>query len=89
MLSLEGTSDDTNVAANSSKQAASSLQSTSARMQPTLPQSGGPPPIVTSDMDLPAVQSMDWLLKKERFYILAKFWEQVCKNILLLFIKLR
>ncbi|XP_063708937.1 homeobox protein cut [Culicoides brevitarsis] len=43
-------------------------------MQPTVPQSGGSPSI-TSDMDS-AVQSMDWLLKKERFYILAKFWEQ-------------
>lgn len=85
MLSLEEESDETAIAENSSKQAASSLQSTSIRMQPTLPQSGGPPPILTSDMDLPAVQSMDWLLKKERFYILAKFWEQVCNvNLFLL-----
>lgn len=44
-----------------------------ARMQPTLPQSTG-----TADMDLPAVQPMDWLFKKERIYLLAQFWQQVC-----------
>lgn len=27
--------------------------------------------------DLPAVQSMDWLFKKERIYLLAQFWQQV------------
>lgn len=43
-----------------------------ARMQPTLPQSAG-----AADMDLPAVQSMDWLFKKERIYLLAQFWQQV------------
>lgn len=42
------------------------------RMQPTLPQSAG-----AADMDLPAVQSMDWLFKKERIYLLAQFWQQV------------
>lgn len=43
------------------------------RMQPTLPQSTG-----AADMDsLPAVQSMDWLFKKERIYLLAQFWQQV------------
>lgn len=41
-------------------------------MQPTLPQSTG-----AADMDLPAVQSMDWLFKKERIYLLAQFWQQV------------
>uniref|UniRef100_A0A336KLV0 CSON012271 protein n=1 Tax=Culicoides sonorensis TaxID=179676 RepID=A0A336KLV0_CULSO len=49
-------------------------------MQPTVPQSGGIPPVVTSDMDLPAVQSMDWLINKDRFYVLAKLWEQVSTN---------
>lgn len=42
------------------------------RMQPTVPQSAG-----AADMDLPAVQSMDWLFKKERIYLLAQFWQQV------------
>lgn len=44
-------------------------------MQPTLPpQSTG----AADDMDsLPAVQSMDWLFKKERIYLLAQFWQQV------------
>ncbi|KFB43690.1 hypothetical protein ZHAS_00011420 [Anopheles sinensis] len=42
------------------------------RMQPTIPQSTG-----GSDMDLPAVQPMDWLFKKERIYLLAQFWQQV------------
>lgn len=41
-------------------------------MQPTVPQSAG-----AADMDLPAVQSMDWLFKKERIYLLAQFWQQV------------
>ncbi|XP_031626456.1 homeobox protein cut isoform X4 [Contarinia nasturtii] len=40
-------------------------------MQPTVPQSAG-----AADMDLPAVQSMDWLFKKERIYLLAQFWQQ-------------
>uniref|UniRef100_A0A182JDK6 Uncharacterized protein n=1 Tax=Anopheles atroparvus TaxID=41427 RepID=A0A182JDK6_ANOAO len=42
-------------------------------MQPTIPQSTG-----GSDMDLPAVQPMDWLFKKERIYLLAQFWQQKC-----------
>jgi hypothetical protein len=42
------------------------------RMQPTLPQNTG-----AGDMDLSAVQSMDWLFKKERIYLLAQFWQQV------------
>ena len=45
------------------------------RMQPTLPpQSTGP-----ADMDSCAnpIQSMDWLYKKERIYLLAQFWQQV------------
>lgn len=29
------------------------------------------------DDDQPAVQSMDWLFKKERIYLLAQFWQQV------------
>lgn len=48
---------------------------TASRMQPTaaLPaQNAG-----AADMDLPAVQSMDWLFKKERIYLLAQFWQQV------------
>lgn len=46
-------------------------------MQPTLPpQSTG----AADDMDsIPAVQSMDWLFKKERIYLLAQFWQQVSK----------
>ncbi|XP_037914794.1 homeobox protein cut isoform X3 [Hermetia illucens] len=43
------------------------------RMQPTIPQTQT---TVTADMDLPAVQSMDWLFKKERIYLLAQFWQQ-------------
>ncbi|KAJ3618676.1 hypothetical protein MTP99_006647 [Tenebrio molitor] len=27
-------------------------------------------------MDLQTVQSMDWLFKKERFYLLVQFWQQ-------------
>ncbi|KAL1501468.1 hypothetical protein ABEB36_006785 [Hypothenemus hampei] len=42
-------------------------------MQPTtaanVPQSGG-------EMDLQAMQSMEWLFKKERIYLLAQFWQQ-------------
>lgn len=48
----------------------------SACMQPTaaatLPT---PPPL--AEMDLQAMQSMDWLFKKERIYLLAQFWQQV------------
>ncbi|XP_059622161.1 homeobox protein cut isoform X3 [Phlebotomus argentipes] len=40
-------------------------------MQPTLPQSTG-----AADMDLPSVQSVEWLFKKERMYLLAQFWQQ-------------
>ncbi|XP_044260190.1 homeobox protein cut isoform X3 [Tribolium madens] len=29
-----------------------------------------------ADMDLQTVQSMDWLFKKERFYLLVQFWQQ-------------
>uniref|UniRef100_A0A1B0FCZ7 Uncharacterized protein n=1 Tax=Glossina morsitans morsitans TaxID=37546 RepID=A0A1B0FCZ7_GLOMM len=43
----------------------------SSRMQPTLPQTAG-----TADMDLTAVQSMDWFFKKEQIYLLAQFWQQ-------------
>lgn len=53
----------------------------SACMQPTaaatLPT---PPPL--ADMDLQAMQSMDWLFKKERIYLLAQFWQQVSSYIL-------
>lgn len=46
-------------------------------MQPTaaanLPPPGG-------DMDLQTMQSMDWLFKKERIYLLAQFWQQVGEN---------
>lgn len=42
-------------------------------MQPTLQSTGA-----ADDMDsIPAVQSMDWLFKKERIYLLAQFWQQV------------
>ncbi|XP_055388823.1 homeobox protein cut-like isoform X2 [Condylostylus longicornis] len=41
-------------------------------MQPSSPQTNGG----TADMDLTAVQSMDWFLKKERIYLLAQFWQQ-------------
>jgi hypothetical protein len=30
-----------------------------------------------SKMDIQAMQSMDWLFKKERIYLLAQFWQQV------------
>lgn len=43
------------------------------RMQPTATASIPPP----ADMDLQAMQSMDWLFKKERIYLLAQFWQQV------------
>lgn len=51
-------------------------------MQPTLPpQSTG----AADDMDsIPAVQSMDWLFKKERIYLLAQFWQQVSEEFLML-----
>lgn len=42
-------------------------------MQPTLP----PATTDTNDMDSLSVQSMDWLFKKERIYLLAQFWQQV------------
>ena len=45
------------------------------RMQPTLPQTAG-----TADMDLTAVQSMDWFFKKEQIYLLAQFWQQVSEK---------
>lgn len=31
----------------------------------------------TNDMDSLSIQSMDWLFKKERIYLLAQFWQQV------------
>ncbi|XP_017490740.1 PREDICTED: homeobox protein cut isoform X2 [Rhagoletis zephyria] len=40
-------------------------------MQPQVPQAAG-----TADMDLTAVQSMDWFFKKEQFYLLAQFLQQ-------------
>ena len=30
-----------------------------------------------NSLDIPAMQSMDWLFKKERIYLLAQFWQQV------------
>ena len=44
-------------------------------MQPTLP------PASTDDMDSLPIQSMDWLFKKERIYLLAQFWQQVSQVI--------
>ncbi|XP_065170333.1 homeobox protein cut isoform X3 [Atheta coriaria] len=41
-------------------------------MQPTATATIPPP----ADMDLQAMQSMDWLFKKERIYLLAQFWQQ-------------
>lgn len=43
-------------------------------MQPTLP-----PQTTTTGAadDMEAVQSMDWLFKKDRIYLLAQFWQQV------------
>lgn len=47
---------------------------------------GGHPRRAETDMDLAAasaasassgVQSIDWLFKKERMYLLAQFWQQV------------
>lgn len=42
-------------------------------MQPTATASMPAP----ADMDLQAMQSMDWLFKKEKIYMLAQFWQQV------------
>jgi chromosome segregation ATPase len=42
------------------------------RMQPSATASIPP----NADMDLQTVQSMDWLFKKERFYLLVQFWQQ-------------
>lgn len=52
------------------------------RMQPTATASIPPP----ADMDLQTMQSMDWLFKKERIYLLAQFWQQV-SNPLSIYIK--
>lgn len=48
----------------------------SACMQPTAAATL-PTPTQLPDMDLQAMQSMDWLFKKERIYLLAQFWQQV------------
>ncbi|CAB0043323.1 unnamed protein product, partial [Trichogramma brassicae] len=32
----------------------------------------------TSALDLQTMQSMEWLFKKERIYLLAQFWQQIC-----------
>jgi hypothetical protein len=53
-------------------------------MQPTLPQNTG-----AGDMDLSAVQSMDWLFKKERIYLLAQFWQQVSDLLYIFFLNLQ
>jgi hypothetical protein len=37
-----------------------------------------------SNMDIQAMQSMDWLFKKERIYLLAQFWQQVSPAVTLL-----
>ncbi|XP_056640490.1 homeobox protein cut isoform X2 [Diorhabda sublineata] len=42
-------------------------------MQPTAAASLPPP---GGDMDMQTMQSMDWLFKKERIYLLAQFWQQ-------------
>jgi hypothetical protein len=42
---------------------------------------GGPEEV--SNMDIQAMQSMDWLFKKERIYLLAQFWQQVSPAIVL------
>lgn len=49
------------------------------RMQPSATASIPPS---NADMELQTVQSMDWLFKKERFYLLVQFWQQVsqCVN---------
>lgn len=46
-----------------------------------------PPPNTQDNMDLQAMQSMDWLFKKERIYLLAQFWQQVCYIYIHSFIK--
>lgn len=38
-----------------------------------------PPNPPLAEMDLQAMQSMDWLFKKERIYLLAQFWQQVSR----------
>lgn len=50
------------------------------RMQPTATASIPPP----ADMDLQTMQSMDWLFKKERIYLLAQFWQQVSTSLLII-----
>lgn len=42
---------------------------------------GGPEEV--SNMDIQAMQSMDWLFKKERIYLLAQFWQQVSPAVVL------
>lgn len=34
-----------------------------------------------NSLDLQAMQSMDWLFKKERIYLLAQFWQQVSRQL--------
>lgn len=45
-------------------------------MQPATATLPTPPPPL-AEMDIQAMQSMDWLFKKERIYLLAQFWQQV------------
>ncbi|GJQ81253.1 hypothetical protein Trydic_g20472 [Trypoxylus dichotomus] len=49
------------------------LEESSSHMQPSATASIPPP----GEMDIQAMQSMDWLFKKERIYLLAQFWQQV------------
>ncbi|KAL1377106.1 hypothetical protein pipiens_004234 [Culex pipiens pipiens] len=45
-------------------------------MQPTAPQSTGGGP----DMDLPTVQSMDWVFQNKQLYFLAQYLAQSTKS---------
>lgn len=51
-------------------------------MQPTIPAAQGAGAAAT-DMDFSAAQSMDWLFKKEQIYLLAQFWQQVNKSLII------
>lgn len=57
-------------------------RTTIVRMQPSATASIPP----NADMDLQTMQSMDWLFKKERIYLLAQFWQQVSWSYLVVLI---
>lgn len=38
-----------------------------------------------NSLDIQAMQSMDWIFKKERIYLLAQFWQQVSATMMFTF----